>query len=531
MSDLLESEISSSSPEHKYALEQFIAKKNILISGYAGVGKSFLVRQLIQWCCDENKPVLVCGTTGQSALINQGSTLHSTVGLKPDEQDVPTILGKICNQLKAYESMDDSKTLEEKMLNSSWKRIHLLKNADVIFIDECSMLSAWFIELLDSIFRLVRNNAEICFGGIQVVLISDFRQLSPVPNKHLDGTTISKTDRFCFLSPVWSLLDIRVCELKKAFRQTDTPFIQLLEKIAMNQILSTDDNHLLDERMQSWTGEGNCVEIMIKNDAVRAVNARHYALVSKNSTERIFEFPSFESVLSECDDVLLDLKNNVKDCLQIDKRDPHPIQKLCVGSRVLLRTNIKTLDLVNGHTGTVIAFHHIVTAEGIDDEFPEVCFDHGVTHIIEPFSFERYEYAYVNGIYRSRCLARVCAIPLVLAWAMTVHKVQGVTIQCPVQIDCNGMNYMPATFYVALSRAKSLTQVYLTNYSKKFRAHDAAVRFYSTPSQKQNNITTDVCMKYDIDVQEKLQRSLQTNVRKRNKDDSTQCKKKSKYMK
>ncbi len=507
----LENEISSSTPEHKFALEQFINKRNMLISGMAGCGKSYLVRQLIKWCCLNNKPVLVCGTTGQSALINQGSTLHSTIGLKPDEQDISSILGKISNQMKAYENIDDSKTLEEKLLILSWKRIHLLKNADVIFIDECSMLSAWFIELLDSIFRLIRNNLQTRFGGIQVVFIGDFRQLSPVPSKFRDGTTVPKTDRFSFLSPVWSLLDIHICLLKKVFRQDDVAFVALLEKIAMNQHLSAEEHSLLDARTQSSSGQENCLEIMIKNDTVRAVNAKHYAVVSKDTTEKIYRFPSLESSLSECDDVLLDLKNNVKDCLQIDKRDPRPVQKLCVGSRVLLRTNIKHLDLVNGHTGTICAFHKVVTSEGMEDEFPQICFDHGVTHVIEPFSFERHEYAFVNGIYRSRCLARVCATPLVLAWAMTVHKVQGVTIQCPLKINCAGMAYMPATFYVALSRVKSLDQVYFTNYTKKFRSHDACVQFYLNPIRQQEVMT----LKYDSDVQETLQHFLCNNSHKR----------------
>jgi len=466
----LEEKLRDISPEHDYALDTFIRGDNLLLTGLSGTGKTHYSKQILEWSRASLKNCLVTGTTGASALLMQGQTIHSLIGLRPDESDVSVILKKCSNQLASFFHHESNHVV----LDRPGERIKAVREAHVLFIDECSMLSAWMLELVDIIFRLWRQRWLEVMGGIQVVFVGDFDQLLPVPSKFNQ----EETKKHCFLSPVWDLLQVRVCNLQKVFRQVDPSFLQLIQSVGNGQTLTHQQLAMLQKRSDACLEKDQKVlEIMIRNDEVRRVNNLHYQELPSKSY--IYPFPLQQECFAQ-PEVLYELVSNVKDCLQM-----HDLtnQRFCIGARVMLRMNLKDLDLVNGHTGTIVDFEVRMITLGEKPEkmfFPKIQWDHGACSVIEPYTFERNDYSIRGHSFIQRRLARVVALPLVLCWAMTVHKVQGQTISnCALKVNCNGMEWMCATFYVALSRVCSLDQIYLQHFKNRFRANPQAVSFYS----------------------------------------------------
>jgi ATP-dependent exoDNAse (exonuclease V) alpha subunit len=479
--DELASAIQDASPEHKFAFEEFNEGKNMLLTGLAGTGKTSLAKQLIFYARNHRKNVLVAGTTGVSALLMNGTTVHSLIGLRPDELDLAMLVRKYDAQMKRYFAKP-RKTKIAELADRSLQRIEDIRQADILVIDECSMLSAWLLEVLDLVFRIFRGK-DAFLGGVQTMFVGDFRQLAPVASKQIPHASLP-----CFLSFVWRELNVSLCVLRKVFRQDNADFYNLIARVGMDAVLYSDQKKMLDSRRDQPV-ERDAVQIMIKNDDVRQVNESRYAQLI--TEESVYDFPLRQTCQTSQEDVLDDLLVNVRDCLLINKQDAEQIQKFRCGARVMLRMNLKSLGLVNGHMGTITRFE---TRE--DQKWPIVQFDHGVTHVIEPFVFERNEYRFENGSYTQRCVASVVALPLTLSWAMTVHKVQGQTLaNCDVVIDCKHMDWMQATFYVALSRVANLNQVCLRNFAHKYQPNRFALTFYSNDCEPVENKTYLDCLR------------------------------------
>jgi ATP-dependent exoDNAse (exonuclease V) alpha subunit len=492
-------EIEQASEEHKVTFQHFSNHENIFITGVAGTGKTFLTSQLISYSHLLAKKVLVTSTTGISSLLLGGITLHSLLGLKPDEVSIYTTFTKWKERLQRYKN----NTLHPYTRD----RMEAIRNADLLIIDECSMLSAWLLEMLDWQFRIVRENCQV-LGGVQVLFVGDFRQLPPIYRDIATNNSETDLEHFksfadifnkhnqlkgfhCFKSAVWNALHIQICELHRSFRQCDELFVGLLHHISMNVPLNSLQQQLLKDRMCVNNPVNNSpvlaeaptgvIHIMIKNEDVRQINQLRYnnLLQEKHAKEQHYVFPLHVSFLDQ--KTLQDLEDSIRQTLHITNSK----QSFCEGARVMCRVNTKQygIELVNGDTGTIIGFER-----GEDGLFyPKVAWDRigceaNNTTLITPFVFKQLKHSIVNGTYIETCVAQIKAIPLMLCWAMTVHKVQGSTIPCALDIDCRGMDSMECTFYVALSRAKKADQIYLRNFYGRYRHSKEAEFFYLYPN-------------------------------------------------
>jgi hypothetical protein len=499
----LEKEIVQVSPEHALIFQALKNGKNILITGMAGTGKTYLSRLLIRYCRAARMEVLVTGTTGVSALLMQGITFHSLIGLRPDHTNIGFIVRRAQDSLDHYfndhhskqevvnfpssTSMGPSKVKAQDASNNNEtqaERIESIRFARVLFLDECSMLSAWHLEVLDVVLRILRSKYSQPFGGLQVIFVGDFRQLPPVCSfknrKETGPGGLARMGMYCFQSSIWQELHVQTYILTKIFRQQDLNFADLLHRIGMNQPFTQEQYQLLHSRNHLSCMEP-CIHIMVTNQDVNNMNTQKYNELRKSGAkEKLYSFPLSTTCEKGYLTTLQDLLQDVEKCLQITDGQ----QSLCVGARVMLRMNMKHLGLVNGHTGFVIDFqpfivgcNHIIeegTSSTTTIQAPQIQFDHGPCIVIPPYRFERT----LDSLHTQKVLASVTAFPLTLCYAMTVHKVQGATLTCNIILNGKGMDWFPSTFYVALSRSKSLDQVFLQNWNGRFQTNVEAVRFY-----------------------------------------------------
>jgi len=461
--------------KHEEARRCFHNGRNVFLTGQGGTGKTHLSSELIKEAISKERKPLLCAPTGIAALVLGGRTIHSLLGLPPSLRDLTQIQrfadGKYRRNRRRDENTDE--------------KIQQIANADVLVIDECSMMGVWLFQAANIIFQTYRNDFTKPFGGIQLLLVGDFRQLPPVCDSR-------NSDGFCFECDLWTQLNIVVVELQKMYRQTDPQFIELLRRIAMGELLSVEQSKLLCSRAVAPEKSNPIVQIKYTRKSVwRTNNIAFNKLIQAPRMPPLLQQEYNVPLLTwkhrdETDQALDQCVQSVKEALVIPMEAK--IQKFCVGSRVMMIRNVPTQNLVNGHTGTIISFARRLEAEcPTDPEYvPIVKFDHGVTRIIG--SYEWTIHNYTDSAY-GQLRIRVVAIPLILAWACTVHKVQGSTIHSPVEIDCVMMDKIPATFYVAMSRATTLDKIFLRNFNGQFAHCQKAVDFYRSLPKTKGDVT------------------------------------------
>ena len=181
--------------EQRHAVNLILAGANVLLTGQAGTGKSFIIKRVVTELISRGKIVGVTSTTGVSALLINGTTIHRWSGIKLGELDAPKLYERAANNGFA---------------RKNWKQ------TSVLIIDEVSMLTPDLLEKLDYIGRHMRHD-EKPFGGIQLILTGDFCQLPPV-----------RSDVYCFQSPIWKYLIDEVVYLRQVMRQNDPEFQKIL---------------------------------------------------------------------------------------------------------------------------------------------------------------------------------------------------------------------------------------------------------------------------------------------------------------
>ena len=385
----IEAEITQSSFEHNDTLNKFKNGKNLFITGFAGKGKTYLTKLLIRLSILRQKKIIVCGPTGQSVLQTAtdgvcGSTLHSLLRLKPNEYNIASII----QNLEFYLSKR-SKAVKKTYDPQNPQKIDNfdeILNCEIIFIDECSMMSAWMLEITDLIFRITRDKNMI-MGGVQVIFIGDFLQLPPFGPTEI-------TNYFCFKSCVWKLLQIEFCQLKRPQRQQDPEFCELLEKIAVSKNTSELDFYnnqiLLKRSMQECPAD--CIEIMGYKKTVFETNAcRYKLLLDSGSKELVVPFPIAYSGINESGEIFEEdinetrlLEKEIKEFLQIDYKANE--QRYCIGARVMICVNLKSEKLINGSRGTITSF--------TNEKLPVVTFDDNTTKTVTPYCWKRSRFEY-----------------------------------------------------------------------------------------------------------------------------------------
>lgn len=313
------------------------------------------------------------------------------------------------------------------------------------------MIRCDLFENLEFIARMTRNRVER-WGGIQLVVSGDFFQLPPIIDDYLGK-------EFAFEADCWNpSFDMQV-ELKEIFRQSDAEFVDLLQGVRRGR---KDENHL--KILQHCCSEPKGVSVMVPRLYPRNVD------VNRVNEEKLRELGGEMVMYRAVDSGKNPWKRQLSQMMA-----PNELE-ICKGARVMLIKN-KDLDsgLVNGAMGTVVDFvgsafgdkkHLRLCSNGF---FPKVRFDSGLVDVVKPEKWEILEGEMV--------LANRKQIPLILAWAVSVHKCQGMTLDCLHTDLSRAFGY--GMVYVALSRVRNLKGLYLSGFdSRKIKVHPKVLRFY-----------------------------------------------------
>lgn len=367
---------------------------NVFLTGAPGSGKTHTLRTFISYLKERGIPVAVTASTGIAATHLEGTTIHSWSGLG------------IRSELSPF----DMDTLESrKYLFDRYQQVK------VLIIDEISMLHHFRFDLVDQLCRSFKRNDQP-FGGIQVVLCGDFFQLPPVSRRGEDP------GYFPYRAKVWNKMGLKVCYLEEQHRQEDDLFVSLLSAIRDNS-LEEELYQELQNRIVSDTGAQTiATKLSTHNEAVDAINENE--LKKLTGTEY-----SFKMVTRGKGSVL---ENLIKSALVLETL------KLKIGARVMFVKNNFEKKYANGTIGIVEGFG--------TGGFPIVKTLSGKSILAEPQSFIIEEDGKVK--------AEIIQVPLRLAWAITIHKSQGMSLDS-AEIDLS-RSFTPGMGYVALSRVKSL---------------------------------------------------------------------------
>jgi ATP-dependent exoDNAse (exonuclease V) alpha subunit len=375
---------------------------NVFLTGFAGSGKTFLLNEYIAFLRKNDVEVGVTASTGIAATHMEGRTIHSWAGMGINAEMTKPEIRKVL------------------------RKAHIKKriaSTRVLIIDEISMLGHRQLDLVDAICRLGKKQ-NIPFGGMQIILSGDFFQLPPI-NKSLE----EGENKFATESDVWGELDMKICYLDEQFRQSDKVFSQVLNDIRDDKVTVDTVNTLMSRLNVDIGDEIIPTKLNTHNAAVDAINNRELA---KLKTKPV----AFEMDSTGSPNVIETLK---KGCLAEESIT------LKEGAAVMFVKNNYIKGYVNGTLGTVIDF-------GKEEGWPIVETSSGKRIVAEPESWGVEEDGEV--------IARVDQVPLRLAWAISVHKSQGMSLES-AEIDLSRA-FERGMGYVALSRVRSLDGIRLT---------------------------------------------------------------------
>ena len=398
---------------HRFLLGNFLVTHN-----------TALIKMFIE-VYRQNKIIGVTSTTGISALLFGGTTLHSFLGIGLGKASVEDLVSKI------------------------FKRSYLMKRwceLETLIIDEISMLSPLLFDKLEEIARTVRHN-ERPFGGIQLILSGDFCQLPCIGS-----------DQFCFESKNWNKCIDKTIYLTEIMRQTDKEFQECLNNIRIG-LITHETRELLQSRINVEIKNDHGIrptKLYCTNYSVDYINNEELDKLAANDPD-FYEYNMETHLFPGVKNRAYVIEKYKKNC-----NAPETIQ-LCTGAQVMLLYNLD-LDsgLVNGSRGVI---------KGFVGDVPIVRFMNGREIVIDHHTWEVEE----NG----KKVMRVIQIPLKLAYALTAHKSQGCTLDC-VEIDMtNVFDYGQA--YVMLSRVKNIENLNILGIDfDKIKAHPTAVKFYQS---------------------------------------------------
>lgn len=430
---------------------------HIFLTGKAGTGKTTFLREL---SASTHKRHVILAPTGIAALNANGVTIHSQfllpLGTFMPGRDLPKDISENANYLTEYS------LARKSPLNA--KRREVLRNIDLIIIDEVSMLRADLLDAIDYRMRAVKRNYRQRFGGVQVLMIGDLYQLPPVVRDHEWSRMREyyKSPHF-FESKCLQEEGFVYIELDKIFRQQNSDFIHILNNLR-NNIMTQDDiaklnehyrpNHETEDGVITITTHNRSADELNRTALNRLTNKSHYfdAKVEGDFPERIF--PVLEK---------LELKE---------------------GAQVMFIKNDSQNGLYfNGKLATVIS---------IDKEDIEVDFADGSGKFIlrqETWENKKYAVNESTKVMEDEVVGKYLQYPVKLAWAITVHKSQGLTFEKAV-IDV-GRAFAPGQVYVALSRLTSLDGLVLrTPISSNVVSSDKQIVEFSKKSDLQDQLPT-----------------------------------------
>ena len=413
------------------AFEYMKKGNNVFLTGPGGSGKSFILKYFIDWYKNQNieneSKIFITSTTGLSSLLIDGMTIHRYSGIGTGEKDVDSLYKKI---------------IKMKNIKKRWCITNIL------IIDEISMMDGDLFDKLEILSRKIRKIDEP-FGGIQLIISGDFLQLPPI-----------NSNIFCFESFSWDFVINKIFYFDKIIRQDNIQLQNILNNIRVGII--NDDvkdllNSCLNKKLDDRDGIQPTLLFSKKNMVIEYNNEELNKLI--DSGHKGYEYNSkyeFKNIKEESKNFYIDLINSN---YQVENN-------LCftLFSQVMLIINMPEHGLANGSRGIIIDFTDTII------KFPIVKFSNGIILEINMhnFTLDEGEYTIIKK-----------QIPLILSWAITIHKAQGMSLEL-VKTDIGSTIFEYGQAYVVLSRIKNIKGLSLININyDKIRAHPKILDFYN----------------------------------------------------
>ena len=435
------------SEEQQLAFNKYTQHRNLFITGPGGSGKSALIKHIQRDALNRGKFIQVCALTGCAAVLLEckAKTLHSWSGIGLGKGPIEQLIKKV------------NKNKHSKAL---WKE------TDILVVDEVSMMSLKLFETLDAIGKSIRKNREP-FGGIQVIFSGDFYQLPPIGDKDDPDT-----NKFCFESDFWytTFPKQEHIQLQKIFRQSDPVYQGILNQVREGRLKRSSNDALLRNvgRKIDEAATIRPTKLFPTRNKVDSINITEMEKLAGDDVEYKIKYHG-------------DLEMTANERLNRNQYSPEQIKtelaflkgnlrcdeniRLKIGSQVMCIVNIELTNgsmLCNGSQGIVTRF------STMDKKQPVIRFNNG------------YEMTMNYHIWPSETIPGigVSQLPLILAWALTIHKAQGATLDI-AEIDAGAGIFECGQTYVALSRVKSLEGLYLTSFdATKIRINKKVQEFY-----------------------------------------------------
>ena len=410
--------------------------RSLFLTGKAGTGKSTFLRYI---AATTKKKHIVLAPTGIAAINAGGSTLHSFFKLP-------------FHPLLPNDSQYNIRNLR-KTMKYNGEKCKLLREVELIIIDEISMVRADIIDFIDKVLRVYNRNMREPFGGKQMLFVGDIYQLEPVVRDE-DRQLLHPfyPSAFFFDAKVFQQMQLVSIELTKVYRQNDPTFIALLDHIRTSAVTATDLytlNHKVGAQVDT-AANGLAITLSTRRDTVDYINSTRLRELEGEAT-------LFEGVI-EGDFP----ENNLPSPLHLE---------LKVGAQVLFVRNDKEKRWVNGTLGTITGFTQN------EEDAPgtiQVCTEDGAELDVEREIWGNIKYSFNEKEQKieEQTIGTFRQFPLRLAWAITVHKSQGLTFRY-VKIDFSGGVFAGGQTYVALSRCTSLQGISL---QKPIRPEDIFIK-------------------------------------------------------
>ncbi len=405
------------------ALDILKTGANVFLTGEPGAGKTFTINKFVSYLRSQDIEPAITASTGIAATHIGGMTIHSFAGIG------------IRSFLNKYDL--------DKIASTEYLARRIGKTK-VLIIDEVSMLHADTLAMVDAVCREIKQVGEP-FGGIQVVLVGDFFQLPPIeksgagnPNQEL-GLSSSKSDnskpgRFAYESDAWRRLNPVVCYISEQHRQDDADFLELLLAIRRNKVTESHHSHLKSRHIEHEDYPENITKLFSHNFDVDRVNDIALAQIEEDVRKYQMESTGSAALVAALE----------KGCLS------PKILTLKKGAIVMCTKNNPKEHYVNGTLGRVVEF----------DEFtgnPIIKLQNGRSIEITPMDWSVEEGGKIK--------AKITQVPLRLAWAITVHKSQGMSMDAAVMDLSQVFEYGQG--YVALSRVRNLKGLHLLGLNQQ----------------------------------------------------------------
>lgn len=454
----------SLSPEQELAMGEYAAGKNIFLTGPGGSGKTELIKRMVGF---PGKKVQVCALTGCAALLLncKAKTVHSWAGIGLGTAPNEDIVDKI---------------MLNKYKKNNWTGI------DVLIIDEVSMMSAKLFNLLDLIGRKTHPKTRcVPFGGLQIVFSGDFYQLPPVCSAS-NATDDADAAAFCFESANWKSTFECTIQLKTIFRQTDPVYTKILNQVRVGTLYRSSLETLMEHvNKPAPVGAG-----VVFRPTILLPRRKDADLINASEMAKLpGEEKKYKRVRAqECDIVSstntygANSSSSSSSPQQLDMEYNSLVSNIIAEEELILKKGAQVMCIVNIDTaqnenGSLLMINNTMVVNGSQGvvvdfirDLPVVQFNNGIKRVMGHHIWASETFPTVG----------VKQIPLIHAWAITIHKSQGVTLEM-AQIDAGSSIFECGQTYVALSRVKSLDGLYLTALNpQKIRVNKKVQEFYAS---------------------------------------------------